>query len=499
MVAKPQERPAAQPRVTTKEPKSLHSFIHEVEERLPGEVVYIAQQVDPAHFDAAAIVSKMYDLKKFPITVFERGLNLRGEVSDVRLVLNAEISQGKTQLALGVPLTMDRTRMGEECYKREERRIKPVVVNRAEAPVKEIVKIGDEADLTEFPIMRHHYMDGGPYLDMASIGKDYETGIYNTSYHRMEVKGPRLTGFYMSPRHMWKIFKGYEERGLDCPVAYVMGHHPAFNMGACYKGPFDVDEYDVIGAYLQEPLRLVASETWGEDFLVPADAEIIVEGVLKAGQRITEAPFGEAPGYLGPQRYVNAARFEVTAITRRRDAYMQSIITPEGDKPWLDLAREAAYLRRCREAVPTVKAVCKGGKHSHYAIYISMKKTAEGEQGRAAAAALTFDHSKIVFIFDEDIDVFNPTEILWAFATRCQPHRDISILRPMMLGNMLDPSLEDEITTSAMIIDCTRPFDKPYSPVSKCPDDALARINLADYVPKQVLDAIPVDRTTYFA
>ena len=86
----------------------------------------------------------------------------------------------------------------------------------------------------------------------------------------------------------------------------------------------------------------------------------------------------------------------------------QSVITPEGDKPWMDLPREGAYLRRCREAVPGVTAVCKQGRHAHYNVFISMKKMSEGDPARAAAAALTFDHTKNVFVFDEDIDVFNP-------------------------------------------------------------------------------------------
>ena len=84
----------------------------------------------------------------------------------------------------------------------------------------------------------------------------------------------------------------------------------------------------------------------------------------------------------------------------------QSIITPEGDRGWMDLAREGMYLRRCREAVPGVKAISKLGRHANYNIFISMKKKmSEGDPGRAAAAALTFDHAKNVFVFDEDINV----------------------------------------------------------------------------------------------
>jgi 2,5-furandicarboxylate decarboxylase 1 len=315
----------------------------------------------------------------------------------------------------------------------------------------------------------------------------------------MEVKSKNSTALYASPRHLWKIFRDYEENNMEMPVATVLGHHPAYHMGACYSGPFEVSEYDVIGGYFGEPLRLTASEAFGDDLLIPADAEVVIEGVLKPGKRVVEGPFGEAPGYLGPQRYTTCVEYEVRAINYRNGAMYQSVITPEGDKPWMDLPREGAYLRRCREAIPGVTAVCKQGRHAHYNVFISMKKMSEGDPGRAAAAALTFDHTKNVFVFDDDIDVFNPTDILWAIATRVQPHKQVSILQPLFRGNFLDPSLLDEIKTSGMIVDATRPLDRPFSPVSKCPDDAMARIKLEEYVPGEVLQHIPTDRTTYWA
>src|SRR5262245_66290545 len=90
----------------------------------------------------------------------------------------------------------------------------------------------------------------------------------------MEIKDRNHTGFLMTLQHMWRIFRGYEEAGEECPVATVIGHHPAYQMGACYGGPFEISEYEIIGGYLGEPLRLTPSETWGERLLVPADAEI---------------------------------------------------------------------------------------------------------------------------------------------------------------------------------------------------------------------------------
>jgi UbiD family decarboxylase len=479
-------------------PKSLRTFLEDCRREIPNEIVRITKEVDPAHYDATAIIKHLGAMKKFPILIFEHPLNLHGRVTEFKLVMNCEISQRKAQIALGLPKEMNRTQMAEVCLEMEEKRISPVVIDKKEAPVKEVIKVGQDVDLFELPVMRHHEMDGGPYIVMSTVTKDRKSGIYNCSYHRMEIKSRNSTGCSASPRHLWKIYRDYEDNRLECPVATVLGHHPAYHMGACYTGPFEVSEYDVIGGYLREPLRLTPSETWGEDLLVPADAEVVIEGALLPGKRIVEGPFGEAPGYLGTQGYTRSPHYEVRAITYRKGAMCQSIITPEGDKPWMDLPREGAYIRRVREAVPGVTAVCKSGRHAHYNIFISMKKMSEGDPGRAAAAALTIDHTKNVFVFDEDIDVFNATDILWALATRVQPHRQVSILAPLFRGNTLDPSLQDQIKTSCMIVDATRPLDRPFSPVSKCPDEAMERIRLEDYIPGEVLQHIPIDRTTYW-
>lgn len=480
-------------------PKNLRTFLEEMRREIPEEVVHVSKVVNPSKHDVTAIIMHLAAEKKFPILIFDQPLNLHGHISKTKLVMNCEVSLRKIQIALGVPREMNRAELAIECLKREENKHSPIVVDKREAPVKEVIHTGSDVDLFELPLMRHHEMDGGPYIDMSSVGRDRQTGVYNASFHRMEVKDRNHTGFCLSLQHMWQIFRAYEENGEECPIATVIGHHPAYQMGACYKGPLEISEYDVIGGYLQEPLRLTPSETYGDKLLVPADAEIVIEGALLPGKRVVEGPFGEVNGYVGPQGFKQSPLYEVRAITHRRDPLHQSIITPEGDKPWLDLAREGAYLRRCREAVHGVRAVCKNGRHALFNVFISMKKMSEGDPGRAAAAALSFDQCKNVFIFDEDIDVYNPTEILWALATRVQPHRQVSIIKEIMRGSLVDPSMTDGIRTSAMIIDATRPLDRPFSPVSKCPDEALARVRLEEYILKELLDKIPIDRTTYWS
>ncbi|MDZ4343595.1 MAG: UbiD family decarboxylase, partial [Candidatus Binatia bacterium] len=299
-------------------PKNLRTFIEDMRRAYPSEVVSISKPVNPANYDVTAIVKQLGALKKFPMLIFERPLNLHGKLSDTKLVIGAENTQKKIQVALGLPRDMDRAEMARECLRREANKISPVVVGKDSAPVKEVIQRGGDVDLYELPLMRHHEMDGGSYIDMSSVAEDRNSGVYNCSYHRMEVKDRNHTGFFMSLQHMWRIFRAYDEAREECPVATVIGHHSAYQMGACYGGPFEVSEYEIIGGYMEEPLRLTPSETWGERLLVPADAEIVIEGVIRANAQRMEGPFGEFTGYYG-HKILPSPVVKVGAIYYRND------------------------------------------------------------------------------------------------------------------------------------------------------------------------------------
>lgn len=173
------------------EPKSLRTFLDDCLREIPNEVIHITKQVDPAHYDVTAIIKHLGAQKKFPIIIFDKPLNLNGRVGDIKLTMNCEISQRKVQIALGLPEGTTRPRMAETCLHMEEHRVPPKVVSRADAPVKENVRVGKDVDLYELPIMRHHEMDGGPYIVLSTVAKDRKTGIYNLSLspHGGQVEG----------------------------------------------------------------------------------------------------------------------------------------------------------------------------------------------------------------------------------------------------------------------------------------------------------------------
>jgi 2,5-furandicarboxylate decarboxylase 1 len=472
--------------------RTIESYLRQVREALPQDLVTINEAVRPSQFEVTALLQHLENAGKFPLLLFENPLNLHGEKSAFRLATNIYATRQRCALALDLDPADWKLGLSLEYARREDRLIKPVIVGKSEAPVKQNVRIGGNADLGELPIVRHHEMDGGPYIDMTVAMRDPDGGFYNASFHRTQYKEPRKLGIHLSPRHNWTIVRKNEEKNLPTPVAIVVSHHPAFYLGALNVAPFGVDDYELIGGIMNEALRLTASETWGEAFLVPADAELIIEGEMPPKAREIEGPFGEFPGTYGPQRWRPV--INVKAITYRNNAIYQDIFVGHRDT-WVlgGIPKEGSVFNAIKGIVPTVKAV-------HFAVsgacrfncYISIDKKVEGETKQAALMAMAdCDFVKNVIVVDADIDPFNEEQVMWAVATRVQPDNDIDIIRNIK-GNMLDPSLVHDVKGSKMIIDATKPVDRPFARRLNLPDEALAGTQLSNFISQAVFDRIPV-------
>jgi 2,5-furandicarboxylate decarboxylase 1 len=220
--------------------------------------------------------------------------------------------------------------------------------------------------------------------------------------------------------------------------------------------------------------------------MVPARCEIVIEGVVPPKKRQYEGPFGEWPHYYykeGEQPYI-----EVTAITMRRNPIYQSIHSAHFEHNIIGAApRLGSLLRRIQEAVPSTTGVnmpISGAARSH--CYISVKKRAEGEPKQAALAAFVTDPNiKLVICVDDDVDVFNETQVLWALAMRFQADRDLVII-PNIIGSHLNPTaygynrMEKGPMETKLIFDATKPmppYDFPKE--AQAPDEVLKKIDLA--------------------
>jgi 2,5-furandicarboxylate decarboxylase 1 len=469
----------------------LRAFLRILEERYPGEIIRVEHEVEPAKYEVSAVLKHLENRGKFPLVHFERPKDVQGRPSVFPLLSNIFASRERIALALDMSPEQSGMPLSLEYARRLENPVAPVRVERTVAPVKQVVTRGDDCDMSRLPIVRHHEMDPAPYIDMTPVMKHPDEGFYNVAFLRNMYKGPRTLGIHMSPRHNWQIFRAHETRGLPTPVVVVASHHPAFYLGALNVQPYGKDDYEVIGGIMGQPLRIAPSETWGEKFWVPADADMVIEGEIPPGLREVEGPFGEFTGYYGPQRI--RPIINVTAITHRRDAIFQHSFVGHRDNWFLGgIPKEGSVFNVIKGIVPTVRAVHFAPSGScRFNCYISIDKKVNGETKQAALAALAaVDFVKNVIVVDGDIDAFNEQEVMFAVATRTQARQSIDIIKNAK-GNTLDPSQEDDIMGDKLIIDATMPVGKAFSERVRVPDSALKRFPLEQYITREQLDSLP--------
>jgi UbiD family decarboxylase len=426
---------------------NLRSFLHELESKSPEEIWRIREEVEPGP-EITALVLELERRGEHPVLWLER---VRG--SRLPVVTNVFAHRRRYARALGVPLED----LHDEWVRRGDRRLAPVF--RSTGPVREVVETGDAVDLGTLPIIRHFTEDAGPYVTNGIVvAKDPDTGVRNASFHRMELRGRNRLGTSLhSRRHLWDYQRRADERGLPLPVAVVVGAHPLFHFGSgLWKGPIDADEYEVAGGFLGEPLEIVPGVTVPVE--APAEAEIVLEGHILPGVREPEGPFAEFTGYASERSTQHV--IQLSAITRRRDALYQDIVggISAEHTQLLAVPQEARMLKVLRAHYPSVRGVSyphSGTCRLH--CYVSMKPSAEGQAKNLAMTAFGEDLAlKLVVVVDDDVDVFDEQEVLWAVATRMQADRDVFIV-PNAMGAILDPSTRAG-TTAKMAIDATRPI-----------------------------------------
>lgn len=463
---------------------TLQTYIEHLERDMPSHVLRIRKEVSP-EFEIPAILQQIERRKKEPVLIFERVRNLNGKISPFPLVINLFGSRERLADAIGstVPnLPLD--------YLAKEQPIAPVMIDKAHSAVKEVVQTGKAVDLFEWPIITHHEMDLGPYLTSPSVWmRDPETGWINCAILRVYVSGRNeLVVNFNAARHTNYYFQKYKAMNRNVPIILVVGHHPAFYMGAQTK--LLVNEPEIIGGVMGEPLELTPSETWGEEFLVPAQAEMVIEAELSTSHYDIEAPFGEYTQYYGGQRLNPVA--QVKAVTYRRNAFYLDIMPGHADHLLLDAPMIEAYLlNRIKAVVPGVRAVhmpVSGTARLH--AYIQLRKLNDAEPKTVIATALSSDYRlKHVIVVDEDVDIFDEEQVLWAVATRSQWDKDLLIL-PGMMGTRLDPSGNDILTTKGGI-DATKPVDaKAFPKKLSIPESVLKEIKLEDYLDPDSLKSL---------
>ena len=353
--------------------------------------------------------------------------------------------------------------------------IEPVEVDSGAC--KEIIILGEDLDVTggvdafPHPISTPGF-DNAPFLTSPYwVTRDPETGEYNVGTYRGMIKGPRLVGLQMDTpsQHIAVHLRKAQELGRPLEVAIVLGAVPAVGLASVQKVPYGTSEYAVAGGLMGRPLEVVKCETVG--LLVPASAEIILEGVIHPERLEPEGPFGEASGYMGPRTMSPVV--ELTAITHRKRPVVQAFISefpPSESTLMRKIGFENVYTRFLRQSCninSVVDVTFYEMATCNMMFVIRMKNPSPGQAWQALYAASGYEASmgKVIIAVDDDIDAGDFESVVWALSFRMQPARDVSVI-----GNKLprlDPSMPlapgavAAADGSAMLIDATRAGDYP--------------------------------------
>ncbi len=450
--------------------QDLRAYLESVRQANPEDFVIVSREVDPAFEITALTVKLEREAKRRPILLFEK-------VKGTKFPVLTNLHAGRARLAAAIKSTPQA--MQHTYLRAMEKPIGPKNVTKA--PVKEVILTGDKIDLYDLPQIRHHEGDAGAYITAAiSFAKDLNSDSWNCAYNRLMIRGRDTTSIHLTlAKHLWEFQRNAEAQGKALPVAFAIGVHPAIALGCLAIGSIDEDERAIMGGLLGEALELVQCET--SAVLVPAQAEMIIEGEILPHERTPEGPFGEFTGYSLGERQREVLK--VRAVTHRRDALFQDIAVGHLDHLMLSTTPiEANLFRAVRAMVPTVKAV---RVPAPFTCYVAIEQRISGQAKNAILAVLGADlYMKRVVVMDHDVDIFDDRQVNWAIATRCQPDRDIAIVTNTR-GSDLDPSTKEDGNTAKWGVDATaKPSLASFTPRHRIPKEVWQRINLKEFVPQ---------------
>jgi 2,5-furandicarboxylate decarboxylase 1 len=418
----------------------LRSFLERT--RKAGEVHEIRREVDRVH-ELGAVLNACERAGKAAFFHKVKG-------SDIPVTGALLSSPSRIALALGCTESETRARMAAAT----EKPVPPSL--ESSAPCQEMII--DEPDLARWPIPTHSPLDAGPFITAGVvIARDPESGRHNLSYNRMQIGGADRTGISMNIwRHIKAFFDRIEPQGRNLPFCVALGPDPVVMMAAAFR--YAGDEYDVAGALRGAPIPVVRAKTC--DVLVPATAEIILEGEVLAGERQMEGPMAEFTGHYSGADPKHVAR--ITRITHRANPVFQTMNGGGYEHVSVGnmITREPLLERFVRHISPRVKAVHLPPYSGGFTAIVALEQPQPGEAKNVALAAMAAHvNFKTVIVVDADVDIFDPADVMWALSTRARWDRGFSAIHGAHT-NELDPSSEEHGIVAKVIIDATLPAEK---------------------------------------
>lgn len=433
--------------------KNIRQFIEALDKT--GDVVHVREEVD-WEYEAGAIGRRTI-LLGGPAALFE---NIRDYPPGFRLFASPIFNIRRIAVAFGLspetPLE-EINRVYQEAY---HQAIKPVLVR--DGPCKENIMTGNNVDLFQFPVPLIHRDDGGRYLGTCHlvINKDPDSEWTNWGMYRVMVHDRSHTGLFLHHRNdagtIWET--KYLPRKLPMPVAIVIGPSPLSVLAATLFFPYGISEVEKVGALQQEPVELVKCET--SDLLVPAGSEIVIEGEVIPDFLLAEGPFVEFTNYqtgveLRPVVWVKA-------ITYRNNP----ILTMLGASSFLAFAEGIGMKEHLlSHGIPVTDVyvprelyrlgVIVGVKSHHSPTIVTQIKNALCSNKLSQT---------MIFVVDEDVNVYDLGQVLHAFSAKFNPSRSVRVFENEHISPLAPAFTEKERIAakgSKVVFDCTWPSDWP--------------------------------------
>ena len=441
----------------------LRSFIKRLDQE--GELVRVKAEVD-WKYELGAIARKVFGPPPGPALLFE---NVKDY--DTPVFVGGLHTIRRLAIALELNPDIDEVSLLKEYVSRLDHPLEPVMVK--DGPCQENKYFGDEVDVLRFPVPWWNEQDGGRYIGTwhQVITKDPETGWTNVGTYRMMVHEPTICGIQFSPyQHISQMYSKYQKMNRPMPVAVSIGSDPTAMLVSASPFPTGINEWTMAGALRRRPMELVKGET--VDLEVPAHSEIILEGEIPPDETRPEGPFGEHTGYYGagirPLPIV-----KINCITHRnspifRGSALGKPVTEQNRVSWLAVVTQImeVYKSSGFPGVTGVTAPPEGDPE--YSAIVAVKKTYSSQGLDAGRLLLSSKVGKImkhVIVVDDDIDIYDLNQVLWAINTRLQAGKGIYITRNES-GSRLDPSQPYESIgfTDKMIVDATWATTPDYPP-----------------------------------
>jgi UbiD family decarboxylase len=453
-----------------------------------GQLQRIKKPVN-ADEELAAITFMATRREDAPALLFENVIGDRSGGSVLANMLGS--SKERYALAVGLDPDLSTAEMIAETRTIMSRRIAPVRIPKAQAPVNEIVLRGDDIDLTAFPAPKFWPGDGGRYIGTGDITltAQPETGRINVGCYRQMLHGPRRVGLYCSPgKHGLLDREAWWKRGLPCEVVAAYGIDPVLFMLAAQVFGSKESEFDVAGGMMGRGVELTEAEY--VSLPIPANAELVIEGVLHAGDVAPEGPLGEFTGYYGRERSPQPV-IEVKALHHRKSPILTAALMAK--YPSCEIGAYYAIMRSARilDDLERIGVAGVVGAYAHPAaasgwgiVVVSMQQQYAGHAAQVLALTAQCPaaayYTKWIIAVDDDVDPTDFNEVLWALSTRCHPAEDIDTLRNTW-STGLDPSqFEMELRpygSKALINAC-----KPHQHLKQFPATTLLRREVYDRV-----------------